>query len=810
MDILVLDAPMKFIHGKMIEQGAEEWSRYLTSQFNPIGRGTLYSESFDKEQGLKVHLYSATMTLECVGESKGYLKVIKAEDTDVLTYHKALEEGKLLEEKITFVPVYKFQYINGKEHHDVERFMQGEKEKRDFASYAKLWSSFMMDDSKSEMEQEIEDIGSKEALECLYLGKAANENMSDFMPNVERLKPFELKEVESEHFTTQYDMLSDEQKYIVNQALSTEDLYFIDTQQAKDASPLMREIVQQVSSKGQKVLLVAPNEKQVEELLEGIEEHCNTEAYVAEVAQLAAIDNDETSRYTLEYKTHHLRESVLHKLTEEVSKHNRHKEELDQMKAECDVYEYAERTIKLSFDILETLEETKRDKELIRQESQELGEQGKDYVEALEKYEGISDEQHKTYQKLKDELRKSSNLYDEILWMKSYRESVAYEEYKELILKYSMAVQAFEEKLITYKKQVQQRSAYEEEYKALELKLLEARRQYLKTEALKQIDPNGSILEDEKAKETIRQLEEELLKLRKKKDETSIGIVSTRYLDELKENVYKLKGEVEAYINNYKGALVTACHKEEITKADVIDVFTRMNKVENLFEDENTYTTYLEGLEEYLELEVVVEQNNQLLNLQLANQEKMQALIQKQEELISLLETKLQEKIFKDFLELIGEGDEWVQHILQDPLSTTVTESLEKLEVAVQQRAFKLEIYKEKVAFYDTLAKLKADWQRVLEKDKEIFTDYLTSKVNVIGATNQALINQGNVAVLKEAFDYIIIHETQDMPNLEPLISLVRGKKAILIGDSTKNEASLFTKLYDRCLRTHKKALVEA
>ena len=56
------------------------------------------------------------------------------------------------------------------------------------------------------------------------------------------------------------------------------------------------------------------------------------------------------------------------------------------MKAECDVYEYAERTIKLSFDILETLEETKRDKELIQQESQELGEQGKGYVGALEKY----------------------------------------------------------------------------------------------------------------------------------------------------------------------------------------------------------------------------------------------------------------------------------------------------------------------------------------------------------------------------------------------------------------------------------------
>ena len=58
-------------------------------------------------------------------------------------------------------------------------------------------------------------------------------------------------------------------------------------------------------------------------------------------------------------------------------------------------------------------------------------------------------------------------------------------------------------------------------------------------------------------------------------------------------------------------------------------------------------------------------------------------------------------------------------------------------------------------------------------------------------------------------FEYIIIHEAQDMPNLELLISLVRGKKAVLVGNAAKEPTSLFAKLYDRCLRTHKKALSE-
>lgn len=805
MDILVLDAPMKFIHGKMIEQGADEWSRYLTSQFNPIGRGTLYSEHFDKEHGLKVYLYSATMTLECVGESKGYLKVVKAEDTDVLTYHKAIEEGRLLEEKITFVPVYKFQYINGKEHHDVERFMQKEKEKRAFENYGKLWQGFMADGQKQDVSQKklTYQVEIEEALRCLYEGKAANPRMSDFLPTVEKLEPFELKELDDTSVSAQYDLLSEGQKRVLRKVLSTEDLYFMDTQGNIDATPLVREMVQHLVAKKERVLMMAPNTHQVQALLRNIEEHC-----AIEVAQLKDSE-DEASPYTLEYKTSHLRKTILCKLTEEVSKHNRHKEELDHMKAECDIYQYADKTIKLGFDILKMLEGLQEDKVILQQESLELGEQGRQYVDALEKYAALSDKEHETYGRLKEELSKSENLYDEMLWMKYHSVSAGYEAYKSLIFEYGKAVQVFEEKLGTYKAQIQQKADYEEEARILEAKLLEARRQYLKTEALKQIDPSRSIVEDTEAQGAIQELEQKLLELHQSKEGVATGIISTRYLDELKAKVYQLKDEVEAYIAEYNDKLLVICGKDEVTKGDVIDIFKRMNRVENLFEEENIYTAYLEGIEEYLELEVVVKQNDELLKLQEANQEKMLTLLKKQEELISLLETKLEEKIFKNFLELIGEGEEWVQHILQAPLNKSSVESLEKLRAAVEQRDFKLQIYKEKVAFYDALAKLKADWQLSLEEDKDLLMDYFMNKVNVFGATNRALGQQENVPLLRENFDYIIIHEAQDIPSLELLISMVRGKKIVLIGNTAKHSASLFTKLYDRCLRSHKQALIE-
>ena len=77
--------------------------------------------------------------------------------------------------------------------------------------------------------------------------------------------------------------------------------------------------------------------------------------------------------------------------------------------------------------------------------------------------------------------------------MKTNEESVEYTRYKELILKYGEQVKVFEEKLSVYKAQIAERTQGEENYKALEGRLLELRRQYLNQEALKQVDKSGNI-----------------------------------------------------------------------------------------------------------------------------------------------------------------------------------------------------------------------------------------------------------------------------------------------------------------------------
>ena len=801
MDILVLDAPMKVIHGKMVEQGAQEWSRYLMNQFNPIGRGTLYSETYDKVQGLKVYLYSAVITLECVPENKGYLKVVKATETDIETYHKVIEEGKLLEEKITFVPVYKFQYINGKEHHDIEQFMVLEEEKRTFEEYVLKWKSFVGEAPQNQCDSglKVNEEQLEASLKVLYKGQSANQEMKEFLPEVKNVKVPSLIVFKPEDFSAHYETFTKTQKYILEKALSVQDLYMIrgDAQTV----PIIRELVHYVTDKTCKVLIVAPDNEQVEALLgelESEQQRSVTSKCPIEVVRLQSPCDETKSLYSLEEKVNKVKEAALNRLKQEASKYTRHKEELEQMEDECKLYQKAEQTIGLYLEIIAVLEDIQNEKAEIIETSRKLGQEGIRYSESLDEYSAFSKEQHEIYGKIKEALGKNHNLQDEITWMKSHQEAIEYEVYKRLITDYSDAVHNFEERLVAYKKQEEHKKQFEKDYKALETQLLEARRQHLKTEALKQIDPNGDIATDDIVKQEIEELENRLEEMHLSKQNEK-AMISTRYLDELKAQVYKLKAQVEVYIAEHKEALEKACSKEQLTKRDVISAFKRMEEVEMLFDREQDYTVYLKGMEHYLELEVKVEENNELMKKQEAIEEKLTGVLKKEQEVMSLLSTKLEETEFKAFVKLIGEETKDIESVIKAPRDKESIQVMEKLKTVIQQRILRLQVYKEKVNFYEGLAKIKEDWKQSLLQETEMLTEYLMKKINVVGTTCSALAEHKIFNLLEEPFEYVIVQHADEIVGLDMIVPLIHGKKVILIGKTHGEARNLFESLYEVC-----------
>jgi len=286
-----------------------------------------------------------------------------------------------------------------------------------------------------------------------------------------------------------------------------------------------------------------------------------------------------------------------------------------------------------------------------------------------------------------------------------------------------------------------------------------------------------------------------------------MGIISTRHLDEMKVKLYELKEKVEAYIAMYSFELGGIYCKEDITKAEVIDIFKRMQRVEALFEEDEAYVEYLDGLEEYFEIEAIVKKNEQLLGLQQANQDQMMELLKKQQEVHSLLTSKLEEAEFKAFLDFVDEGQSLALTILENPLGEASLEALEILETAVAQRDYKLQVYKEKVDFYEELSKLKADWKQSLMEDEALMRDYLVDQIKAVGTTCHALLACKEQALVNGSFEYVIISEAHQITGLDMLIPMIQGKKIILLGDATSNLKSLFTHLYQNCPKENKSSL---
>lgn len=813
MDILVLDAPMKFIHGKMVKQGAKEWSRYLSELFNPIGRGTLYKSCFNKESGLTIYLYSAAITLECVGEQKGYLKVIKAYETDVMAYHTAIEEEKLIEEQITFVPVYKFQYINTKEHHDVERFIEIEESKEKMKDYLRQWHEVAEKLGGQETEVATDRISRsstlqeavEETIHKIYLGKAAHPRLKSFILNLENVRGPIFKDIDIEGFTPQYELLSNEQKDVLERALSIEDLYLIN-QPYEQTVILVREMVEQMISQKENVLLVAADEQKLQELLEVLSQE--KDAHVAALESLAETAYEKANKnYTLSKKLQVFKKNILEKLEKEAYKYSKHKEELEGMKEKCELFQEAEETLLFIKDSCALLEENGKHKEQLEQERQSLESQIAACSKEVAIYDTLPQAEHHIYAKLKVQLQQQEDLYRELLWMKDNGRQIEYEKYKELIISYGKQVKLFDERLSTYKKQMNARGQYEIEYKFIEGKLLELRRQYLNQQALKQVDRNSGSEDDEAVKEEINKLEERLKEIDGENELAKTGLITKRSLDELKAEVYRLKDEVEAYMETHSQALKTLFAKEEVTKGEVIEAFKRMRRVEALFGENIPYEIYLQGMEAYFKLEETVLKHKQLLKALEEKKAQLEELHTKQNEVKYLLISKIEEQPFKAFLELVENGQELAKEILENPLMDERSKAIEGLEKAVQQREYKLNVYKEKVAYYEEMGKLKSDWQAALSGDQEDVEAYLMSKINVVGATCQGLVEYREQKLVNRPFEYVIICGAEQFPNLELLIPMIKGKKMIIMGQKEEGINSLFSKIYMDCPPENKYSL---
>lgn len=551
MDILVLDGPTKYIREKMQKDGAKEWSRYLRRTFNPIGRGVLYTLPITYTGELCVILYSSDITLECVGEDKGYLKVIKAYDTNILDYHEAIEQGKIYEESITFVPIHKFQYMSHKAYDDVAYFI--------------------------------------------------------------RMR---------------------EQIYTLPKVTEEEQLYHI----------LLKRL-----------------------------DNGSYEKYQSEIESL-------NHQYNLQQK-------MMNVLTH-------------------------------GLDILELLEETEVEKEAVKQTIHELKEQKKSYRQSLTFYYTLPEEKHQLMQQLKQNLSQNTTSYEDLLWLATHEKALDYQEYRTLILDYDKSILFFKETLEAYQTMQLEHNQTKEKIKALETELLKKRRLYLNKKALKEF--NYSTEEDiteEMITEQIDALEQELNELNLLQQERKEGIITTHYLDELKASLYRLKEEVETYIEMHRTVLEKLMDK--VTKGNVIELFKKLEISYQFCQNEGIVLKDLEDVESYFELDTIARKEQQI-DLQIEKeQDKREALSQKQEDLAKLLQVKLEDEDIQSYLTEIPDGRLYIRQVLNDLMNPRSKQIFLNLQDYLMQHSEELKAKQDEILSKDKDFKIRWAFKEELMREVE-------------------------------------------------------------------------------------------
>lgn len=374
-------------------------------------------------------------------------------------------------------------------------------------------------------------------------------------------------------------------------------------------------------------------------------------------------------------------------------------------------------TLTLVEDILELLKETEEEKETVNQTVLELKEQKRAYTTALTAYHELPEEEHQMMQQLKESFKNESIAYEELIWAIVHEDTLDYKAYRGLILSYNRNIIFFKKKLEVYQKVVAEQEQIKEKIKLLEMELLAKRRMYLNREALKDFQ---NVFQDninpKQIEKEIYLLEDELKNFYKIQYEKKDGIITTQYLDNLKEKLYALKEEVEQYVEMHRTVLEEAL--DTVTKGGVIDLFKRLETSYDFCQKNGINLQDLKDMEGYFELDAIAQKEIQIEKLIQEEQAKRETLSQKQEDLTKLLQVKLEEEDIQSYFSEIENSRLYVRQILNNLLNERSYEALQQLYTTIDSKAEELKLEQDALLSQDKIFKLK--WAFIKELKQEV------------------------------------------------------------------------------------------
>ncbi|MBM3292786.1 hypothetical protein FJY84_08945, partial [Candidatus Bathyarchaeota archaeon] len=475
-----------------------------------------------------------------------------------------------------------------------------------------LTKKFSQNENLSKGKIWIDDIGTKSilnkqkhALKKIFKKETANVKLRDFVPEVGYLLPAYGRSVDYSCFSSEFEIMTENQKQAIKSSLSCDDIYLIQGPPGTGKTTVICEIAQYLVKSNNKVLLSSQTNLGVDNVLERIGNKPNVKAI--RIGREEKFERG-SEQYALNRRVDDLQRNIINKMQKNREEITCINQEVFQLQNVYTAHDKVAEMLKAIVNILESYNEKLEEKHILQDRlDAELGNMLKikecmdNFMQNHEKNLGYLEELYNIQQKSRNSLKEN------IIAYKVFRELELSDEDRIDVENYAMILDEIVSVIEKVKDIQNQELRFEQERQTMlqTLGMIKKQIENIKAQASSVTDGVKPHLQEMIQEKTQRS--DDIILQVKEFDLELKGILSKKedmlnHIQQLKRQALGIKQKIEYYIDTNSDLWLNVFGESRITKESFIKLF----KLQDAFKEEYAsvderleLVLYLEDYEEY-------------------------------------------------------------------------------------------------------------------------------------------------------------------------------------------------------------------
>lgn len=616
----------------------------------------------------------------------------------------------------------------------------------------------------------VDDIGTmvmlkrqKNALQNLFNRDTANENLKDFIPNINEASTIKADFINENLLSDSFEKMNASQQRAVKNAIECKDINLIQGPPGTGKTTVICEIVKYLTKDDKSVLISSQNNLAVDNVLQRVGEEDSVRAIRVGKEEKFELGCE---KYALTNRVEFLQNEILTNI-EKINNENIHYTEY--LKANLSLYNSyvsSNEKIKLLLKLTDNYNQHKKTYEILISQLENLKQSKGEIEESIRLIEiTIGDNL--------EDIKYLSCVFDE------------YELDRSILIKYTNEILNLNvnkddiENLDIYLKIQNSIKLLLSDYKDLDL-MLESEKniqESLKVQFNEQKNKiiSLSIQKEQLSKGLEKYIDDKILSIKEElvliKEDFRIKDAEIRSIENKKSTIYKKIYEWKQEIDVYKQKLEFMIRRNlslNLSKKEFIDIVKAKRYILNRANEKGIDINLIAYMKDVENVEAMYIEKKKLEELIISASKE----INKEVKYINTFKESIDKYI----------SNKDVKSVLKNE-NIKVEDITSSILVDIDNYINMYEDIQTKKKLLDKTSNLRFEWKENMSYYQQSFEDVYIGISNVICATCSGIASSDNNNFIEKEFDYVIVDEAAKCFSSEILIPIIKGKKIILVGD---------------------------